>query len=78
MSISIAAAIGLFLLRKWAAKLFWAALILNVVMIGLDTIANDPRRSLRQSITVGRIMEVGAQLAICLYSNKLTKAGILR
>ena len=77
-SMNTGAAIGLFLLRKWASNLFWAALVLNLAVTGWNMIAKGLVAALGGSGSVGLLIGMGLLFAVCFYANRLARTGILK
>ena len=77
-SMNICGAVGLFLLRKWSSNVFWAALLLNLAIVGWHTISKGFLAALGGSGLIGMLIGIALLFAVCFYSSKLVKAGILK
>jgi len=75
--ISLSAAVSLFLLRKLAATLFMAALILSVLYSIYQIVAKNLLRVVAPGGFVGMLLGFALILAVTLYAQRLARRGVL-
>lgn len=75
--ITLSAAVTLFLLRKQAVRLFFAALGLNGIMTIWHSIAKGAFSAIGRPGAAGAVLGLVVLFAVYLYSWKLARAGIL-
>lgn len=71
-------AVTLFLLRRHAFYFFTGTLILNVLMTVWHAVSKGWIQAIGGPGLVGALIGMGILVAICIYSWRLTKAGVLR
>ena len=75
---NLTGAIALFLLRKHAFYFFTGALTLNILMSVWHTVSKGWVQAMSGPGLVGSLIGLGIAVAICIYSYRLTKSGVLR